>query len=104
MENFEFRSTEDSEDIVESLLSGKRGPTEKEKFGDWVVSASGIECKIGHYFIEYERFRKHFGTVTTWLEHLRNKTWFTPKCERNFLEAYYWCDQLNRDEGENNND
>lgn len=64
--------------------------------GGWIVKPDGIEFVAepffgeGHgYFISYRQF-----FVTDWLEHLREKTWFSSDIERDFLEAYYRCTRL----------
>jgi len=53
---------------------------------NWGYDGTCLSYKEKYYIEDDRLYNKH---DTSWLRHLRDKTWFTEKEEKDFLEMFY---------------
>lgn len=63
------------------------------EFGDWVVSKDADVINVEKAYPIYTNWIKT-ESVETWLDHMREKTWFDAEEDANFQKAYKRAEEL----------
>lgn len=63
------------------------------EFGDWVVSNDADIVNVDKMYPIYTP-QVQSGNIDSWLEHMREKTWFNCEEESNFQKAYKRAEEL----------